>query len=331
MLVLCLLHYFGQTTASTNSKSNKVSSSTSSGVSPSTIERPKLVTESLAKRKDIYYFGLGSNMLRSKLEGRAVCGTKIHIQSMEPAYVKNHRLAFNMRGFPPLEPGMGSLEPTTIHHDACSNTKTSKPLVAYKERECHGALVKLSAEDYERVMRSEGVPGNNQGYEEVVVEAFPYGKGGTRLQRRRPVQAVALRAREHVRLPQDPAPSQRYMNILQQGAQELGLAPCYQEFLQQHPVAKPWPLTRKIAVLNLVFTSKISFQYKIRIISKLQSWLLWKVYVPPTANVVLRTLHELATIFILLPGAIPGSLLFAYMKLRNTMSPMMKIMVEGHW
>jgi len=69
-------------------------------------QRPELVTKCLEKNRDIYYFGIGSNMLRSKLENRSICGNKIKIVSMEPAYVENYRLAFNMRGFPPLEPGM---------------------------------------------------------------------------------------------------------------------------------------------------------------------------------------------------------------------------------
>jgi hypothetical protein len=55
----------------------------------------------------IYYFGIGSNMLRSKVESRGVNGTKIELLDMEPAYDKNYRLAFNMKGFPPLELGMG--------------------------------------------------------------------------------------------------------------------------------------------------------------------------------------------------------------------------------
>ena len=85
---------------------------------------------------------------------------------MKPAVVPGHRLAFNMRGFVPLEPGMGSLEPVNA---------TSKPLLAYEEPECHGALIKLKPDMYERVMRSEGVGNPNQtspqGYEEIVVTA----------------------------------------------------------------------------------------------------------------------------------------------------------------
>ena len=286
--------------------------------------RPDLVTKSLAKNSDIYYFGLGSNMLRSKLENRSVCGNKIEIKSMQPAFVENYRLAFNMRGFPPLEPGMGSLEP--VNPEECSKDQ-SKPLAAYKENQCHGALVRLSASEYEKVMRSEGVGHgrNDQGYEEVVVEAKPYKKG------KRAVQAIALRAREHVRLQNDPAPSLRYMKILREGADELGLSPCYREFLEKHPVAMSSPLTRKIAVFNLIWTVTLSFRLKIRIVSKIQSWFLWKVYAPPTRVFLVRLLSELATIAILLPGAVPGSLLFCYMQLRNSMSPMMKTLVNSHW
>jgi hypothetical protein len=340
VVLACLFQELGLSLASTTTKIKPSTGSSSSAI----IERPKLVTESLENNKDIYYFGLGSNMLRSKLEGRAICGTKIHVKSMEPAYVKNHRLAFNMRGFPPLEPGMGSLEPVAaassttttrrrVDNETSNSNVSSKPLLAYKEPECHGALIKLSAQDYERVMRSEGVPGPNQGYEEVVVEAVPYTKPRFPYHRRqRPVQAVALRARESVRLLQDPAPSKRYMSILQKGARELGLEESYQEFLQQHPVATSWSLTKRIAVLNLVLTSKLSFQYKIRSISKFQNWCLWKVYCPPTVNNrFIRMLHELATIFILLPVAIPGLVLFWYMKLQNSMTPMMKLLVEEHW
>jgi hypothetical protein len=140
------------------------------------VERPALVQEALNKNKHdetvvLYYFGLGSNMLRSKLENRGVNGSKIEILSMEPALVPNHRLSFNLRGFLPLEPGMGSLERVV-------DSSSSQPLHAYAQPECHGALIALTVENYEKVMRSEGVghanATNNPGYEEVVVTAIPY-------------------------------------------------------------------------------------------------------------------------------------------------------------
>ena len=98
-----------------------------------------------------------------------------------------------------------------------------------------------------------------------------------------------------------------------------------------HPVSMPSPLLRKIAVFNLVWTVTLSFRLKIRIVSKIQSFFLWKVYAPPTSALFVRLLSELATILILLPGAVPGSFLLWYMQLRNKLSPMMERMVKSHW
>jgi len=122
--------------------------SAKSSSSSEPLVRPQMVRDALEKNKAIYYFGLGSNMSRKKLENRGLNGTKIEALSFEAAVVPNFRLAFNMRGFPPIEPGMGSLEPSD---------SGAKALHTYKENECHGALVKLTAENYRKVMESEGV------------------------------------------------------------------------------------------------------------------------------------------------------------------------------
>ena len=271
-------------------------------------QRPQAILDALERNEPIYYFGLGSNMSRQKLENRSICGTKIHIQRMEPAVVSQYRLAFNLRGFPPLEPGMGSLEP--VNSDSAA-------LLAYHGDECHGALIKLTPSDYEKVMRSEGINGDkNQGYEEVMVTAIPYNKF------RRPVQAVALRARDHVRLKRDPCPSRRYMKILREGAKELGLKPCYQDFLEQHPVQQVPPFLRKIAIHNLVVTF-MAFRLKIRFLSRIQSWLLFQFYVPSNAGLVSRCLSEIATLIILLPGALAGWLILTFMRFTGKSPPPM--------
>lgn len=288
----------------------------------------------------IYYFGLGSNMLRSKLENRGngfggsnmtttnattsnstestSVTNKIEIISMEAAYIKNYRLSFNLRGFCPLEPGMGSLEP--IDDDDSS----SKPLHTYEEPECHGALIALTLDNYERVMRSEGVGPNvtNPGYEEIVITAIPYNTS------RVPVTAVALRARPHVRLRQDPSPSQRYMDILRQGAAELQLRSSYQTYLQTHPVQETPPWLQKLAVYNLICTMTISSKLKWRGLSKLQSFLLYKVYIPcglPRIMKWQRTISNLCMGGILFPGACFGRMLQLYCTLfKKTHSPMMQ-------
>lgn len=265
------------------------------------LERPPLVTEALKANRSLYYFGLGSNMLRSKLENRAVGNSsKIELQSMQAARVPGYRLAFNLRGFPPLEPGMGSLEP--LNND---NLQTSsEALHTYDHPECHGALVKLTPENYEKVMRSEGIHPNvtsTPGYEEIVVTAYPYDSN------QEPVQAVALRARSHVRLRKDPCPSVRYMNILREGAMELGLTPCYQEFLAKHPVQRTPGLIRQIAVHNIIFTFTLSALLKgWRGYSKLQSWLLFAVYVPSSAPKLQQFLSHAVSAAILLPGSMLG-------------------------
>lgn len=265
-------------------------------------ERPQLVKDALKKNRPIYYFGLGSNMSRKKLENRGINGTKIEIQSMEAAVVPNYRLAFNLRGFPPIEPGMGSLEPI----DA-----SSRAVMTYKYGECHGALVKLTPENYEKVMRSEGVGSgrSDQGYEEIVIDAYPYNRP------LRPVKAVALRARQHVRLNYDPCPSARYMSILKEGAKELGLRPCYQDFLERHPVQALLPWQRKEAIFNLIFTFFLSSTLKWRGISRLQSTLLFLVYQQPSASIFARILSDALTSLILLPGAVFGFIYYHVSKM----------------
>jgi hypothetical protein len=302
----------------------------------------------------IYYFGLGSNMLRSKLENRGngfgasnpttnvttaansttttTTSNKIDIISMEPAYIKNYRLSFNLRGFCPLEPGMGSLEPID-HHDnnddnnnknKSNNRGNSKPLHTYEEPECHGALIALTMDNYEKVMQSEGVGPNvtNPSYEEIVITAIPYNTS------RGPVTAIALRAREHVRLRHDPSPSQRYMDILRQGAAELQLRDNYQTFLQTHPVQQTPPWLQRLAVYNLICTMTVSSKFKWRGLSKLQSFFLYKVYIPsgvPHIQKWQRTFSNIGMGTILFPGACIGRILQWYCTIfKKEHSPMMQ-------
>lgn len=264
-------------------------------------ERPQLVTDALEKDRPIYYFGLGSNMLREKIENRGINGTKIEIQTMEAAVVPNYRLAFNLRGFPPIEPGMGSLEPVD---------SGAKAQLKYERGECHGALIQLTPENYEKVMRSEGV-GNgqsDQGYEEIVVDAYPYGRSEN------PVKAVALRARDHVRLNYDPCPSARYMSILKEGAKELGLRPCYQEFLERHPVQVLTRWQKKEAIFNIIFMITVSSVLKWRGFTQLQSRLLFIFYSSESSPKLTKIVSVTMTTLILLPGAVMGGILYHVME-----------------
>lgn len=275
--------------------------------SPAPYSRPQHVIDHLASNQPLYYFGLGSNMLRSKLENRGINGSKIELLEMKPAVVPGYRLAFNLRGFLPLEPGMGSLEP--VH-------ATSRPLVLYEQPECHGALVKLTPDNYEKVMRSEGVGHNatGGGYQEIVVDAYPYHS-------RQPVKAVALRARRHVRLRRDPCPSARYMNILKEGAAELGLIPSYQAFLNSIPVHSVPQWSRGIALHNFLFLLTVSSTMRTRILSRLQSWVLFRLYVPSNSQRLTLWLSQALSAAVILPGAVLGRLVASYHRLTGKAFP----------
>lgn len=283
--------------------------------------RPALVTDSLARNEPLYYFGLGSNMLRSKIENRGPDGSHIELLDMQAAVVPNHRLAFNMRGFAPLEPGMGSLEPVEAD---------SQAVLQYEKPECHGALVHLSSENYRKLMASEGISENSTqpGYEEVVVWCIPYNASLPA------VQAVALRARPHMRLSQDPCPSARYMEILRSGAKELELHDSYQGFLNRHPVQQVPQWLKSLAVHNLIAMSTFSRWTKWRGWFQIQSMCLFRAYVPSHAPVWRQVLGNTATATLLVPGALDGFLLRAYFKARKQELPgflhRMVTMLEGN-
>jgi len=277
-------------------------------------ERPRLVTEALEKGEPLYYFGLGSNMSRKKVENRGIGDDKIEIKTMEPAYIPNYRLAFNMKGFPPAEPGMGSLEPID---------SSAKALLTYGPGECHGALIQLSAENYEKVMKSEGVKGqSDDGYSEIVVDAYPYGKDDA------PVKAIALRAREHVRLDFDPCPSVRYMTILREGAKELGLKQCYQDFLKEHPVEIVPKWHQKQAIFNIFFMFGFSAVTKSRFLISLQSRILFFFYTNDASQKFRKNLSIAISSIVLLPGSIIGFSLYQLLEFFGKTPAQMKRMFD---
>ena len=242
--------------------------------------RPALIT-SAGPTDDVYYFGVGSNMQRSKVESRGANGP-IKLRGFEAAYVRGHRLAFNLRGFAPLEPGIGSLDP-------CENS------------EAHGALIRMSAAEYEKVWLSEGGGQTDPAYEEVVVEAVPYEQG------RPPVKAVALRARDHARLPHgDACPSERYMRMLISGARQLALDPSYVAALETRQTQIVPPSLHSLGVHYLFFVSAL-FQLNLRVVVRALSWLLWRAYVPSDCKSdTRRAVGNCATAMLLAPGAAVG-------------------------
>ena len=106
----------------------------------------------------VYNFAFGSNLNPEKRSSRGVNGTGIVSRSTFPAVVKGFRLAFNLPMFPPVEPGMAALARAREGEDDS----------------CHGLLLELTNEEYQKMWNSEGGMAAKPPYEETVVEATTY-------------------------------------------------------------------------------------------------------------------------------------------------------------
>jgi hypothetical protein len=234
----------------------------------------------------VRYFAFGSNLLLAKLQGRGPNGTTIGVIDREPATVASHRLAFNMRMFPPLEPAMASIEPAD-------------------GQVCEGALYSLSRDNYEELWKSEGGTMERPGYEEIVVEASVGGKK---------VQAITLRAAPWMRLRRDAPPSLRYKTLILDGAREVGLSSAYIESrLEPQPAAAPshaiTALSRAHGVVAiLLFRAKLR-----RLLGPLRAALYACMYAG--SNRVFALLSEVTIGALLLPTACVGALIQLVLRL----------------
>eukprot|EP00553_Chaetoceros_curvisetus_P000058 CAMPEP_0204624364 /NCGR_PEP_ID=MMETSP0717-20131115/10121_1 /ASSEMBLY_ACC=CAM_ASM_000666 /TAXON_ID=230516 /ORGANISM="Chaetoceros curvisetus" /LENGTH=235 /DNA_ID=CAMNT_0051639733 /DNA_START=264 /DNA_END=971 /DNA_ORIENTATION=- len=232
-----------------------------------------------------------------------------------------------------MEPSMGSLEPISIRSmgqsaesgavAAGEGAVPSKPLKAYGRGECHGSLIQLSPEDYESVYKSEGGhQGAAQGYKEIVVKCIPYDKS------KPPVKAIAYRARDHSRLVQDAPPSMRYMTIIRNGAKELGLKTCYQEWLEEHPVQKPCSkLLKKVSMYNMIFYFTSIMVFQSRFIPFVQSRLLEMLY-SIGSNWMTEIMCEVVACMILFPPACVGFVIGKMLEATGKFPPPLKKFME---
>jgi len=244
----------------------------------------------------VRYFAFGSNLLRSKMEGRG----DTEILECSPAVVADHRLAFNMRMFPPLEPSMASIEPSS--GDVCE-----------------GALYTLTRDGYESLWKSEGGMMDRPGYEEIVVSARVGGEV---------VDAITLRAAPWMRLSHDAPPSARYKKLIVDGATELGLSSEYVATLQRLPASSPSKALTAIvqahgvvAVLLFRLSQRLNAPALRGVLIPVRSacYLLLRGRSSDTARGVGRALldaaSELAIGALLLPTAALGALLRSVLRL----------------
>ena len=168
---------------------------------------------------NVRYFAFGSNLDPSKMASRGKNASAIPYAKRWACVAHGYRLAFNMRGFPPLEPAMASIAESA-------------------DDECPGCVYEMALDDYEALWRSEGGAMPRSPYREVVVRVSrPNGPD---------VDAVTLAAEDWCRLRSDAIPSKRYLGIIETGARSLGLE-AHADALAKMPRADPSRLLRLVA------------------------------------------------------------------------------------
>mmetsp|Transcript_14705 Transcript_14705/g.14137 ORF Transcript_14705/g.14137 Transcript_14705/m.14137 type:complete len:346 (-) Transcript_14705:11-1048(-) len=220
--------------------------------------RPPLITQALESNSNVYYLGVGSNLLKEKVVNRGANGSTISFISFGAARVDDHRLAFNMRGFLPLEPSMGGIE-------ECKGSC------------CHGALMEMTATEYQKIWMSEGGGQADPGYQEVIVTAFPYGS-------EKSVQAIVLQTAKRMKLLTDAPPSARYMDIIIKGATELNLSQEYIDNLKAIPIVKVPKHLIYLSKKNYFFLGFL-FRKKLRFVTTFYSKLLWAFHYKESSRI----------------------------------------------
>ena len=172
------------------------------------------------------YFCYGSNMSREKLRTRGAAGSgPIEYDSVEVGRLRDHRLCFDLRGAPPAEPCMGSIERAAGD-------------------EVYGLLYRLrTASSWGALLASEGVSNapESDGYwvTDVRVEVAPASGGAPRT-----LAARTLMTNPGARVPRAQRgavrPSQRYMRLLIGGAAREGLPAAYVARLRRVRTARAW-------------------------------------------------------------------------------------------
>lgn len=150
------------------------------------------------------YFAYGSNMKYSILEKRAAS----IIQCEGAGLLNNHRLVFNVRGIPFLEPAFASVIPS-LGDDV------------------HGVLYKLSIPSYLRLLRSEGVP-IVYFLQSVDVKLYKQSNMTINAWTLRSV-AGPFQIAPNVNL----LPSKAYLKLMIEGAKDAGIDDVYNKYLEE--------------------------------------------------------------------------------------------------
>ena len=235
----------------------------------------------------VRYFAFGSNLASSKMGSRGKNSSALAYERRWPAVAHDQRLAFNMRGFPPLEPAMAGIEP--------------RP-----GQECPGCVYEMSRDAYEALWRSEGGAMKKTPYQEVVVSV--------RNASGRDVDAITCQVSAWAALRRDGVPSARYLGIIEEGARELGLVD-YADALSKRPRANPSGFLRAVAGAHGVVSLTLYRRNLSHLLAPLRSACFLLTY--GGRRPWLRALSEALTAAVLLPTAAVGSVVRLYRSARG--------------
>lgn len=230
----------------------------------------------------VRYFAFGSNLDAAKMASRGANGTAIAYESRWAATARDHRLAFNMRGFPPTEPAMAAIE--RAPGDSCP-----------------GCVYECDRDAYERLWLSEGGGMARPGYEEIVVRVAD---GDARH-----ADALALAARPWAKLRRDVPPSARYLAIIETGARGLGLD-AHADALAAMPRSDPSPPLKRVAAAHgvlaiLAYRAGAASPLLRRLLAPQRA--LCFLFLYGGRSLPARAASEMATALVLAPTALLGA------------------------
>uniref|UniRef100_A0A7S1DD76 Uncharacterized protein n=1 Tax=Cyclophora tenuis TaxID=216820 RepID=A0A7S1DD76_CYCTE len=115
--------------------------------------------------------------------------------------------------------------------------------------------------------------------------------------------------------------------MLRKGAEELGLDPCYRDFLKNYPSQPSLPpLVRAVAACNFMMILLTAFVWKKRVFANIQRWFIFRVehYLYPLSPLLSHTLTGL----ILLPGSLFGMVALFVMQVTGTTPPVIQRIIS---
>lgn len=215
--------------------------------------------------KNVWYFAYGSNMNRSVFEERR----KIKPLESGPAILNNYSLAWEIPGLPWQEPAFASVQPVP--------SIDQQPLNNQFCDHVHGVAHLITQDQWQRVLETEGGAEHTEqdnkqqkqdkstGYAVATVHLHLY--DGRQLTTAKTLVAKAKTAA--LFKGKAALPSQRYLKLLQEGAQQHGISPEYVDFLHS---LEPYSSSGWRRKLGGIVSAAVVFSLLVPVLIPLRVW-----------------------------------------------------------